>query len=81
MVTMTARLFSVAQKLGILTKLGSLVYPLATLLSFSPDIYITAVFGLFVKGGTAYFFWKRINIPRNVFISFKIKISIAFHVS
>ena len=54
MVTMTARLFSVAQKLGILTKLGSLVYPLATLLSFSPDIYITAVFGLFVNGGTAY---------------------------
>ena len=84
MVTMTALLFLAAQKLGLLTKLGSLVYTLATFLSFSLDIYITAVFGLFINGGTTYELWFLFlekNIPQNVFISFKIISLMSFHIS
>ena len=60
MVTMTARVFSAAQKLGLLSALGILIYPLATLLLCSPDIYFAVVFGVFENGGTKYiYFFKK----------------------
>ena len=92
MVTMTARVFSVAQKLGLLSALGILIYPLATLLLCSPDIYVAVVLGVFENGGTKYisyfqlitilfitiFFFLQSNRHKILFMNYKIIFSLFY---